>query len=94
MKASIRRVLRTKELRGNDWVQEWDDVELVERLEWLEAQRESGAEPIDESAPPRSYARGRLARMDQTAWWKLPLLTVVVLGPWVVIASIVWLLAS
>jgi hypothetical protein len=94
MKASIRRVLRTKEIPGEEWVQEWDDVELVERLEWLEAQRDAQKEPIVEAAAHRPRAHGRPARNDPVAWWKLPLLTVLVLAPWVVIASIVWLLAT
>jgi hypothetical protein len=38
MRESIRRVLRSKETRGNEWAQEWDDVEVAERLETLEAQ--------------------------------------------------------
>src|SRR5215213_6812333 len=72
MKASIRRVLRTKEIRGDEWVQEWDDVELVERLEWLEAQREAREEPVAEAAAPRPRARGGAARTGPVAWWKLP----------------------
>ena len=109
MKPSLKRVLRTKEPQGNEWVQESDDVEIVELVESLEAQvvglraerdqlkaelsvaagaaRESEAEGF---APPRAPGRVR----DYVAWWKLALLTVLVLAPWVVIGSIVWLLAA
>ena len=109
MKPSLRRVLRTKETHGNEWVQESDDVEIVELVESLEAQvvglraerdqlkvalsaatdatRESESEAF---GPPRVPSRVR----DYVAWWKLALLTVLVLAPWAVIGSIVWLLAA
>lgn len=109
MKPSLRRVLRTKETHGNEWVQESDDVEIVELVESLEAQvvglraerdqlqaelsaatdaaKESESEAFD---PPRVPSRVR----DYVAWWKLALLTVLVLAPWAVIGSIVWLLAA
>ena len=109
MKPSLRRVLRTKDTQGNEWVQESDDVEIVELVESLEAQvaglraerdqlqaelseatgaaRESVAEEL---GVPHVPSRVR----DYVAWWKLALLTVLVLAPWVVIGSIVWLLAA
>lgn len=107
MRASLRRVLRTKETQGNEWVQEWDEVELVERLESLEAQVESlraerdelraelavanGGEPEPGFAPPGPV---KTANRDLAVWWKLPLLTLLVLAPWAVIGSVVWLLAA
>ena len=107
MRASLRRVLRTKETQGNEWVREWDEVELVERLESLEAEVESlraerdelraelaianGGEREPGFAPP---GRAKAANRDLGVWWKLPLLTLLVLAPWAVIGSVVWLLAA
>jgi hypothetical protein len=106
MKASLRRVLKPRETRGNDWVQEWDDVEVVERLESLEARVESllaerdhlqaelsaltAGDEIEEARVRPLQGRHR----EILVWWKLSLLTVLVLAPWAVIGSIVWLLAS
>lgn len=107
MRASLRRVLRTKETQGNEWVQEWDEVELVERLESLEAQVESLRVERDELRAELAVATGGESdpafdpvRRDGSAgrglvvWWKLPLLTLLVLAPWAVIGSVVWLLAA
>lgn len=107
MRASLRRVLGAKETRGNEWVQEWDEVELVERLESLEAQVESlraerdeleaelalaaGGELDPDFEPP---GRAGASSRDLAVWWKLPLLTLLVLAPWAVIGSVVWLLAA
>ena len=93
MRASLRRVLRTKETQGTEWVQEWDEVELVERLESLEAQVESLRAERDEL---RAQAPGRaeVSSRDLVVWWKLPLLILLVLAPWAVIGSVVWLLAA
>ena len=103
MRASLRRVLRTKETQGTEWVQEWDEVELVERLESLQAQVESlraerdelKAELADEREPAlEPLGRVGAASRDLVVWWKLPLLIVLVLAPWAVIGSVVWLLAA
>ena len=107
MRESLRRVLRTKESQGNEWVQEWDEVELVERLESLETLVESLRVERDElkaelavanggeSAPAFDpLGRARASSRDLGVWWKLPLLTLLVLAPWAVIGSVVWLLAA
>lgn len=93
MRASLRRVLRTKETQGTEWVQEWDEVELVERLESLQAQVESLRAERDELRA-QALGRARAASRDLVLWWKLPLLTLLVLAPWAVIGSVVWLLAA
>jgi hypothetical protein len=107
MRASLRRVLRAKEAQGNEWVQEWDDVEIVERLESLEAEIESLRAERDElraelavanggerESESETLGRARMTSRDLVVWWKLPLLTLLVLAPWAVIGSIVWLLAA
>jgi hypothetical protein len=104
MRASLRRVLRTKEAQGNEWVQEWDDVEIVERLESLEAEVESLRAERDGlkaelavangGERPEPLRRSRVSSRELVVWWKLPLLTLLVLAPWAVIGSIVWLLAA
>ena len=107
MRASLRRVLRTKETQGNEWVQEWDEVELVERLESLEAEVESLRAEREELKAELAVANGgerepgfepsspaKAANRDLAVWWKLPLLTLLVLAPWAVIGSVVWLLAA
>ena len=105
MRTSIRRVLAPKVTRGNEWAQEWDEAELVERLEALEAQtarlrterdrlrgelslatgRESGSR-LGELHLPHGPGPGRLA------WWTLPLLALLIVVPWAVIAATIWLL--
>jgi hypothetical protein len=107
MRASLRRVLRTKETRGNEWVQEWDEAELVERLESLEAEVESLRFERDELSAELAVANGgerepgfapldsaRMSTRDLVVWWKVPLLTLLVLAPWAVIGAVVWLLAA
>jgi hypothetical protein len=107
MRGSFKRVLRAKEAQGNEWIQEWDDVEIVERLESLEAEVESLRAERDELRAELAVANGgepesgldalgraRMTSRDLVVWWKLPLLTLLVLAPWGVIGSIVWLLAA
>jgi hypothetical protein len=88
VKASIRQVLTTKVGRGNEWAREWDEAELVERLESLEA-KAAGPETFDQLALPLAHAPAA-----RGAWWTLPLLALLILAPWAVIATIVWLLAG